>query len=183
MTCWLTQLCDGQTGDVQLARGQHGLAVDAVDVVAVDAHGGELVVGAQLLQLGVAGEQGALVPQADVADGAGVGGELGGAQVAGERILGLADLVEVVGGPRGGDVVGDVGALLGLLVGAHDQRLHDGRKDDPDDDQGDHPAADAVERPAPAPPPEAVGDEQRARAPSRCTIMTRMPGSAAWMSV
>ncbi len=75
-------------------------------------------------------------------------------------------LFEPVGGPRGGDVVGDVGALLGLLVGAHNERLHEGREDDPHDDQRNDPAADAVQRPAPAPPPECVGDEQGAQCPA-----------------
>ena len=155
-----------QAGDVELARRQHGLAIHAVDVVPVDTDRTELVVVAQLLELVVTGQQGPWVPEPHVADGAVVGGELGGAQVAGERILGLADLVEAVGRPRGGDVVGDVGALFGLLVGAHDQRLHDRRENDPHDDQGDHPGAHAVQRPAPAPPPEGVGDEQRTQGPA-----------------
>ena len=99
---------DGELVDVELAGGQHDLAGGAVDVVAVDVDVGEIVVGADFLDLAEGVLEGAPIPEADVLEGGlvvgGVGGFDGG--FGGEFLL--VEAVETEGLAGGLDVAGDV---------------------------------------------------------------------------
>jgi hypothetical protein len=67
----------GQLVDVELAGGEHDFAHGAVDVVAVDVDVGEVVVGADFLDLAQGVLQGVPVPEADVLErGLVVGGSV-----------------------------------------------------------------------------------------------------------
>ena len=112
---------DGELFDVELAGGEHDLASGAVDVVAVDVDVGEIVVGADLLNLAESVLEGAPVPEADVLQGGlvvgGVGCFDGGF---GGKLL-LVEAVEAEGLAGELDVVGDVRALADELVGLDDE--------------------------------------------------------------
>ena len=125
--------------DVELARREHRLAVHAVHGVAVDVRVEEHVVRAQLLQLAVARHQGVGIPQADVGERGLVVLELLRRQWGLGRQRLLRDVVELVGALRGGQVAGDVLALLGELIRVDDERLVNGGHDAAKDDHGDDP--------------------------------------------
>ncbi len=126
---------DGELVDVELALGEHDLAGGAVDAVAVDVDVGEVVVGADLLDLAEGVLERVPVPEADVLERGlvvlGVGGVDGG--FGGELVL--REAVEAVGGARGFDVVRDVRLFADELVGL-------------DDEGGDVPADEAEDDPA-----------------------------------
>jgi hypothetical protein len=102
---------------VQLPGREHHLAELVIDHVPVVVHVHEPVVGADLLELGVGGEEGPVLPQADVLDGGVVPAQVLGGEVLLRGELLLLDLVQPVGLPRGLDVVQDERPLLVDLVG------------------------------------------------------------------
>ena len=113
----------GQRRRIQLARRQHHLAQLAVDLVAVVVHRGEVVVGADLLDLAEGLEQRLVIPQPDVVEGGAVAVDVGAGQlgIAGQRPL--HDAIEREGAPRRLDVVLDVRRLAYLLVRGDDEAL------------------------------------------------------------
>ena len=121
--------------------------------VAVDVHPGEEVVGADLLDLLEGLHQRPLVPDADVADGQGVGGDVGGSELvrSGEGLL--LDPVEAVGAPRRFEVVADVGSFARQLVGLDHEALDQRRRDDSQEDGGDHQGDRGEQGPAALPGP------------------------------
>ena len=101
---------------LQLARRQHDLAVFTIDHVAIVVHIHEVVVGADLLELAIGGQQRAVVPEANVLDGQIVAGQHRGAELllGGEHLF--LDLMEPVGQPRVLDVLLDVRPLQHAFV-------------------------------------------------------------------
>ena len=127
----------------QLARREHDLAVLAVHRVAVHVDVQELVVGPDLLELAVGGEQRPVVPEPDVLDREVVALERGGRQVVLGREVLLRHPVERVRLPRHPDVVLDVRPLEDQLVGldpvALEQRGRDPEARDPEHHQHHEP--------------------------------------------
>ena len=125
----------------QLPAGDHHLAVLPVHDVAVEVGVQEVVVAADALDLVVGGQQGLVVPQADVAQGGLVGLHLLPGDGLGHGEGRLLHLVQPVGPPGGLDVTFDVGALQVQLVRRHPQPLHQGGVDHraPHPDQAEDP--------------------------------------------
>ena len=69
----------GSSAGLELAGRQHHLLIGAVELIAIDIHVMELVVGSDLLQLSVRIHQRLPVPQANIVDGRPVGLERTGA--------------------------------------------------------------------------------------------------------
>ena len=113
----------------QLPPGDHHLAVLPVHYVAVEVGVQEVVVAADALDLVVGGQQGLVVPQADVAQSGLVGLHLLPGDGLGHGEGRLLHLVQPEGPPGGLDVTFDVGALQFQLVGRHPQALHQGGVD------------------------------------------------------
>ena len=68
---------DGELVDVEFAGGEHDFAGGAVDVVAIDVDVGEIIVGADFLNLAKGVLEGVPVPEADVLEGGLVIGGVG----------------------------------------------------------------------------------------------------------
>ena len=160
----------GKAGGVQLPRREHDLPVLPVDRVPIVVHAGEVVVGADLLELAERVEQRPLVPQRDVLDRRGIALEVGARQ---PRIAGqppLLDPIQRERVARGLDVVHDERRLAHLLVRRDDEPLDDRR----------------IPAPAERGPPDTARPQSRAPAdaprsrPARC--VTAAPASAATMS-
>ena len=128
-----------QLVDVELARGEHHLPHLAVDLVAIDVDVGEVVVGADFLDLPQRVLQRAPVPQADVLERRLVVRGVDRLDAGFGRERPLHDPVERVRLPRHLDVVRDVRRFAHQLV-----RLDDEVADVPADD-----ADDGVTRPRP----------------------------------
>ena len=139
-----------QVGVRQLADGQHHLPGLSVQLVPVVVHVHELVVRADLLELAVGIQRGAVLPEADVLDGGVVRAQDRGAEVLLGRERARLDPVEPVGPVGGRDRPLDVGALGHDLVGRHAKPLDDGgvrgqaeeppSQPEPDPDQGEEEA-------------------------------------------
>ena len=113
----------GQAVRVELAARQHDLPVLAVDEVAVVVDRGEVVVGADFLELSERVEQGLVVPEPHVVDGVPVVLDVGQRKGGVARHLPLLDVVEPERLPRGRDVVGQVGGFPLLFVRGDDEAL------------------------------------------------------------
>ena len=111
----------------QLPRREHDLPQLAVDRVPVHVDVGELVVGADLLELGEAREERPVVPQPDVLDGEAVALERGRRELLLGGELLLLDRGEPVGLPGHANVVLDVRPLGHQLVGGDLEALEERR--------------------------------------------------------
>ena len=115
----------GQARAVQFARREHHLPVLAVDEVAVVVDRHEVVVRADFLDLAERVQQRLVVPERHVLERERVAREVAPRQQGVPRQLPVRHLFQAVGLPRGRDVVDDEGRLLRLLVGRHDEALHE----------------------------------------------------------
>ena len=150
----------GQALEVHLASGHDDVALTALDRVAVDVeHGRDAVVAAHLLQLLEGGRDQLRVDQPDARQRGRVGVQLELRELGVGRVVTDAGVLQVVGRPRRGDVLGDVRRFLVRLVGLHLEPLHQAWPDAAeqhrrDREQGD---CDAGQQPR---APDDVGEEQ-----------------------
>ena len=148
-----------QVAVVDLPHPHDHRGLDAVDLVAVDGQGVELVVGADVLQLVVGGLGLGRVPQPDVGQGVAVGRQLGGGEGGRCRVLDALDVVEAHGRPGGVDVALDVGPLEGVLRRVDLEGLDGGRVDGAGGQGHQEPQPDPEDGQRPTLAPDVV-DEQ-----------------------
>ncbi len=101
----------GEFVDVEFADSEHDFALCAVDCVAIDVDVGEVVVGANLLDLAEGVFEGLHVPEANVLEGGLIVGGIGRAHGGFGGEFSLGEAVEAVGLAGHLDVVDDVGLL------------------------------------------------------------------------
>ena len=108
----------------QFARREHDLTVLAVDHVPVVVHVHEIVVGPDLLELPVGGEQGPVVPEPHVFDRQVVADKVGRSQLplGGEHLL--LDVGQAIGQPREADILRDVRPFHHALVRHNLEAVH-----------------------------------------------------------
>ncbi len=135
----------------ELPRRQGHLPVLPVDAVPIDIDIRELVVGPDLLELAVGGEQGPRVPQADILEGRLVLTQVLKRQCLLCRKLPLLDIVQAVGQTGVADVEVDVRLLLVDLVGRHPIALDQARVGHTSQDRHAHQRGEAPQEGAPAP--------------------------------
>ena len=165
----------------QLARRQQHLLIGAAQPIAVDIHVEELVVGPDLLELGIGVHQRLPVPQADVVDGRAVGLERGEAQPFLDRERFHRDLLQVVGLPRQGDVARDIGRLQLQLARLHVEALEERRHEQVEHERAAEQQRQRAGGDAPGPPPH-IDPEAMAQA-TASPMSNHSTGSLTWRSV
>ena len=143
----------------KLAGGQHDLALDAVDAVAVRVDIGEVVVATNRLELVEAGPERSVVPQAGARERVRLTVDLvrGEDGVPAERLV--LPVTEVVRQPRHRDVVADIALFLGVLVRFDGEALDRLRVEPADHQRGEKPHGDGQGE-GPQHPGEGGADQQ-----------------------